>query len=126
MAQSLKIGFIPTRMYVFSLEDAFAYKNRIKEKVYEFGIDFVDIDDVADQGMLGRPGEVALLLRRCWMKKWTACFSPTAISAVEYLVAQAAKRIGKPVMIWGPRDDAHPEGEHTRDTSAGCLPRPRF
>ncbi len=121
MGENLKIGFIPTRMYVFSLEDAFIYKNRIREKISGFEIDFVDIDDVADEGMLGSPDEVEGIVKKMLREEVDGLFFPHCNFGVEYLVAEVAKKINKPVMIWGPRDEDLPEGEHVRDTQCGMF-----
>ena len=43
--KKLKLGYAPTRRFVFSAEDAFKYKVLIKEKIESFGIE-IDIVDL--------------------------------------------------------------------------------
>ncbi|UUZ85087.1 hypothetical protein LJK88_16780 [Paenibacillus sp. P26] len=50
----LKLGYAPTRRFVFSAEDAFKYKVLIKEKIESFGmgIDIVDLEGLNAEGLL--------------------------------------------------------------------------
>ncbi len=121
MDNRVKIGFVPTRMFVFSLENALSYKQKIQEKIKTYDIDFVDIDDIAVDGMLGLQEEVDKVIRKMRNENVDGLFFPHCNFGVEYLVAEVAKAINKPVLIWGPRDDAEPNGEHLRDTQCGML-----
>jgi len=41
-----KLGFVPTRRFVFSKEDAFKFKQLTLEKIKEFDIEIVDIEGI--------------------------------------------------------------------------------
>ncbi len=52
--KKFKLGYAPTRRFVFSAEDAFKYKVLIKEKIESFGmdIDIVDLEGINNEGLL--------------------------------------------------------------------------
>ena len=49
---TIKIGYAPTRRSIFSAPDARKYRGIIADKLRELGIEFVDIDDINDEGLL--------------------------------------------------------------------------
>ena len=48
----IKLGFAPTRRSIFSAPAAEEYANRTREKLKEMNVEFVDIDDIAQDGLL--------------------------------------------------------------------------
>ena len=48
----IKLGYAPTRRSIFSAPDAVKYRNLTADKLREMGVDFVDIDDINDEGLL--------------------------------------------------------------------------
>lgn len=48
----IKIGYAPTRRSIFSAPDAVKYRGLTAGRLRELGIDFVDIDDINDEGLL--------------------------------------------------------------------------
>ena len=48
----IKIGYAPTRRSIFSAPDAVKYRGLTADRLRELGIDFVDIDDINDEGLL--------------------------------------------------------------------------
>ena len=48
----IKIGYAPTRRSIFSAPDAVKYRGLTADRLKELGIDFVDITDVNDEGLL--------------------------------------------------------------------------
>ena len=48
----IKIGYAPTRRSIFSAPDAVKYRGLTADRLRELGIDFVDITDVNDEGLL--------------------------------------------------------------------------
>lgn len=62
----LKLGFAPTRRFVFSKEDAYKHKELIIEKIKSFGlnIEIVDLEGINEEGLLyDRSDEVAIVNR---------------------------------------------------------------
>lgn len=51
MNHKVKIGYAPTRRRIFSVEDALKYKKLIADKLTELGIEFVDIEDINEEGL---------------------------------------------------------------------------
>ena len=50
----IKIGYAPTRRSIFSAPDAVKYRGLTADRLRELGIDFVDITDVNEEGLLYR------------------------------------------------------------------------
>ena len=48
----VKIGYAPTRRSIFSAPDAIKYRNLTADRLRELGVDFVDIDDINEEGLL--------------------------------------------------------------------------
>ena len=49
---TITIGYAPTRRSIFSAPDARKYRKIIADKLVDLGIEFVDIDDINDEGLL--------------------------------------------------------------------------
>lgn len=120
----LKLGFAPTRRSVFSKEDAIKYKDLIKEKITSFGLDFdlIDLEGINKEGLLFDRAEEAAIINRFRKEDVDAVFFPHCNFGTEDLVAKIAKAINKPVLLWGPRDEAPLEnGMRLRDTQCGMF-----
>lgn len=48
----IKIGYAPTRRSIFSAPDAIKYRGLTAERLTELGINFVDITDINEEGLL--------------------------------------------------------------------------
>ena len=48
----IRLGFAPTRRSIFSAPAAVEYADYTREKLRKMGVDFVDIDDIAEDGLL--------------------------------------------------------------------------
>jgi hypothetical protein len=46
------VGYAPTRRRIFSVEDALKYKKLIADKLKALEIEFVDLEDLNDEGLL--------------------------------------------------------------------------
>ena len=49
---AIKLGYAPTRRSIFSAPDAIKYRGLTADRLRELGIDFVDIDDINEEGLL--------------------------------------------------------------------------
>ena len=49
---NIKLGYAPTRRSIFSAPDAVKYRGLTADRLRELGVDFVDITDVNDEGLL--------------------------------------------------------------------------
>ena len=48
----IKLGFAPTRRSIFSAPDAIKYRGLTADRLTELGIDYVDITDINEEGLL--------------------------------------------------------------------------
>ncbi|WP_263706449.1 L-fucose/L-arabinose isomerase family protein [Shouchella tritolerans] len=120
----LKLGFAPTRRFVFSKEDAYKYKELIMKKIKSFGleIEIVDLEGINEEGLLYNRSDEAAVVNRFQSEGVDALFFPHCNFGTEDLVAKIAKAVDKPVLIWGPRDEAPLEnGMRLRDTQCGIF-----
>lgn len=123
--KKLKLGYAPTRRFTFSAEDAFKYKVMIKEKIQSFGMDFelVDLEGINEEGLLYDDHIAAdRIVERFKRENVDAVFFPHCNFGTEDTVARVGKALGKPVLLWGPRDEAPLEdGMRLRDTQCGLF-----
>jgi len=123
--KKLKLGYAPTRRFVFSAEDAFRYKVLVKEMIECLGleIDIVDLKGLNSDGLLcddhTNADQIADRFRK---ENVDAVFFPHCNFGTEDSVARGGKALGKPVLLWGPRDEAPLEnGMRLRDTQCGLF-----
>jgi len=118
----IKLGVAATRRTIFSKEDAKKYKNLTSDKLKALNIDFVNIDDINEEGLLFEEGHVDKVVEKFKEEKVDALFFPHCNFGSEDLVAKVAKKMQLPVLLWGPRDDAPlPDGTRSRDTQCGLF-----
>jgi L-fucose isomerase-like protein len=113
----IKLGLAPTRRFCFSVEDAHKYKKLVEDKLREWNIDFVNIDSINEEGLLigGDDSKKAAQLFK--KENVDAVFSPHVNFGTEEVVCRMAKEVGKPFLLWGPRD----ESPRLRDTQCGLF-----
>ncbi|GAE93100.1 pentose isomerase [Gracilibacillus boraciitolerans JCM 21714] len=120
----IKLGFAPTRRFVFSKEDAYKYKELIRNQIesFELDIEIVDLEGINDEGLLYNRDEEVTVIKRFQDARVDALFFPHCNFGTEDIVARIAKEIDKPVLLWGPRDEAPLEnGMRLRDTQCGMF-----
>ena len=64
MDHKVKIGYAPTRRRIFSVADALKYKKLIADKMTALGVEFVDIEDVNEEGLLRCAEDVEPVIRK--------------------------------------------------------------
>lgn len=102
MKASIKLGFAPTRRAIFSAPAAVEYRNLTAARLRELGIDFVDIDDVNDEGLLYDDAGLEKIIAKFQREKVDGLFLPHANFGTEYECARLAKALNVPVLLWGP------------------------
>ena len=120
--KNIKLGLAPTRRFCFSVEDAHKYKKLVEKKLTEWKVDFVNIDSINEEGLLigGNDHKKAAELFK--KEKVDAVFSPHVNFGTEEVVSRMAKEVGKPFLLWGPRDEKPLEGGvRLRDTQCGLF-----
>ena len=119
------IGMVPTRRDIFPKpEDAFENKKRIMPTLKKlFGdihdVEVVDIEWLNDEGMLCESEDVPKVEKYLKDAGVDGLFLPHCNFGQEESVGKLAKAIGKPVLLWGPRDEA-PDSEGVRLTDTQC------
>jgi L-fucose isomerase-like protein len=120
--KKIKLGLAPTRRFCFSVEDAHKYKKLVEEKLKEFEIDYVNIDSINEEGLLIHREDAKKAIKLFKEKEVDAVFAPHVNFGTEEVVVHVAKEVGKPFLLWGPRDEAPlPNGQHLRDTQCGLF-----
>lgn len=118
------LGFMPTKRRFFSGEDAWKYKGMIRQKIGEITpeINIVDLEGINDSGLLASLEDVHAAVKRFQDAGVNAIFVPHCNFGCEEAVAIAAKKLGVPVLLWGPRDEAPlANGERLRDSQCGLF-----
>jgi len=117
------IGIAPSRRDVFRY--AVEVKNKmmpaLKEMFLKCGdVEIVDIDGINEEGILVDNADVKKVADLFIQKKVDAVFMPHFNFGQEEAVAKLGRAVGKPVLLWGPRDERPPEGRKT-DTQCGLF-----
>ncbi len=118
----VKLGLCPIGKFVFSHEDALRYKARIEDKLRAWGVDFVSIDGVLPDGMVRDQAHVDPVVDHFKRTGVDALFMPHCNFGTEGAVGMIGAKLGLPVLLWGPRDEAPlPDGRRLRDTLCGLF-----
>lgn len=118
----IKLGFVPTRRSIFSAPDAIKYRGLTVERLRELGVDVVDIDDVNEEGLLFDDSHIQPILEKFRAAEVDGIMLAHCNFGTEYLCARLARELGKPVLLWGPRDERpEPDGTRLRDSQCGLF-----
>lgn len=118
----IKIGFAPTRRSIFSAPDALKYRYLIEERLKELEIDFVDIKDINEEGLLYDDNDMYRIAEKFKNEKVDGLFLAHCNFGTEYECARLAKELNVPVLLWGPLDERpEPNGVRLRDTQCGLF-----
>ena len=118
----IKIGYAPTRRSIFSAPDAIKYRGLTAERLTELGIDFVDITDINEEGLLYNDEDMYKIAEKFKREKIDGLFLPHCNFGTEYECARLAKELNVPVLLWGPLDERpEPDGTRLRDTQCGLF-----
>ncbi|MCR5716856.1 MAG: L-fucose/L-arabinose isomerase family protein [Lachnospiraceae bacterium] len=118
----VKIGFAPTRRSIFSAPDAVKYANLTRDRLREMGVEFVDITDINEEGLLYDDADRIRIAEKFKKEEVAGLFIPHANFGTEYECARLAKELNVPVLLWGPRDERpEPNGMRLRDSQCGLF-----
>ncbi len=116
------LGFAPTRRSIFSAPDAVKYADLTRVRLRELEVEFVDIDDIAEDGLLHDDADRIKIGEKFKAAGVDGVFFPHGNFGTEYEVARLAKELGVPVLLWGPRDERPDEdGIRLRDSQCGLF-----
>ncbi len=118
----VKLGFCPIGKFVFSHEDALHYKALIEAKLREWQVDYVSIDGVLPDGIVRDQSHVQPVVDHFKREGIDALFMPHCNFGTEGAAGMIGAKLGVPVLLWGPRDEAPlPDGRRLRDTLCGMF-----
>lgn len=119
----IKLGYCPTRRDVFDRQVAIEFGERIKEYISQFDVEIVDICGINEENLLYSDCDIDTIIKRFQNNCIDALFFPHCNFGSENIVAQVARALNVPVLLWGPRDDAPDQitGMRTRDTQCGLF-----
>jgi L-fucose isomerase-like protein len=103
------MGLAPTRRDVFPASRKDEINKRVRELAKKYDVEIVDIDDLTEGGLLVKNSDVPKIARKFADKGVDCVFIPHANFGQEEAAAKLCAAVGKPVLLWGPRDPA-PKG----------------
>ena len=119
---SIKLGVAPTRRSIFSAPAAIEFAKKTCDRLSELGIDYVDIYDINEEGLLYNDTDMEKIAEKFQREKVDGIFVPHCNFGTEYEVARLAKKLNLPVLLWGPRDERPDEnGVRLRDSQCGLF-----
>lgn len=118
----IKLGVAPTRRSIFSAPDALKYAGLTLDRLRELGVEFVDICDINEEGLLYDDNDVKKVVEKFRAEGVSGLFLPHCNFGTEYVCARLAKELQLPVLLWGPRDERPDEnGIRLRDSQCGLF-----
>lgn len=122
MKKKVKLGLAPTRRFCFSVEDAHKYKKLVEKKLKSWEVDFINLDSINKEGLLINLADARKAAALFKKAEVDAVFAPHVNFGTEEVVATMARQVGKPFLLWGPRDEApQADGTRLRDTQCGLF-----
>lgn len=120
----IRVGYVPINRDSFPVGPAAALRDQIRAKVDELAaaipeVTIVDTGDLLKDKMLWDTADIPAIVERFREQKVDALFIPHCNFGQEEAAAKLAKEVGKPTLVWGPRDPA-PEGENFRPLDTQC------
>ncbi|MBF4803656.1 L-fucose/L-arabinose isomerase family protein [Lancefieldella rimae] len=119
---TVRIGYAPTRRSIFSAPDARKYREIIANKLSDMGVEYVDIDDINEEGLLFDEDDRLKILEKFRAAQVDGLFLPHCNFGTEFMCARLAKDLDVPVLLWGPLDERpETDGTRLRDTQCGLF-----
>ena len=119
---AVKLGLCPIGKFVFSHEDAMRYKRILEDKLHAWGVEYVNIDQAIQDGMVRDIAHVEPVVTHLKAQAVDGVFMPHCNFGTEAAVGLIGRDLGVPVLLWGPRDEAPlPDGTRLRDSLCGLL-----
>lgn len=118
----IKLGFAPTRRNLFSADAAVEFANKTRAKLDEMGVNYVDIKEVNDDGLLYDDAGLHQITAKFKAENIDGLFLANENFGTEYECARLAKQFDVPVLLWGPKDEPPAaDGSRLRDTQCGLF-----
>ena len=122
METMIRLAYCPTRRDVFSREEAIKFNESIRRAIDDFPVEIVDLEGINEEKLLYQDRDIPAIIERFCAHKVDAVFFPHCNFGSENRVAQVARALNVPVLLWGPRDDApNNDGLRSRDSQCGLF-----
>lgn len=123
MANQLPLlGLCPIGKFVFSNEDAVRFKTLLQQKLAAWGVRYVDLEGVLEDGLVKDQAHVEPVVEHFRNARIDCLFTPHCNFGTEGAVGMIAHKLGVPVLLWGPRDEAPlADGSRLRDSLCGMF-----
>jgi len=120
--QAPLLGLVPIGKFVFSHEDALVQKRKVEDLLSRMGVRYVNLDEVIPDGMVRDQRHVEPAVAHLRREGIDAVFMPHCNFGTEGACGMIGKKLGVPVLLWGPRDEGPlPDGTRLRDTLCGLF-----
>ncbi len=120
--KQVKLGLCPIGKFVFSHKDACRQKELIRKHFTDWQVNFIDLETVLPDGMVREQKHVDPVVDFFGKEKIDALFLPHCNFGTEGATGMIGKKLGVPVLLWGPRDEAPlPDGTRLRDSLCGLF-----
>ena len=124
---SIKLGFAPTRREMnsskaFNVDEANKYKKIVEDWLKKQDVDYVNLDFLNKEGLLYNKFDADIAAKQFINEDVDALFVPHCNFGAEDAMARLAKKLNKPVLVWGPQDDPPAaDGSRLRDSQCGIF-----
>ncbi len=116
------LGLCPIGKFVFSNADAVRFKGLLQDRLRQWEVPFEDLDGVLEDGLVKDQSHVDAAVAHFRQAGVEALFMPHCNFGTEGAVGMIARKLGLPVLLWGPRDEAPlPDGTRLRDSLCGLF-----
>lgn len=116
------LGLCPIGKFVFSHDDAMRWKRELQAALGAWGIEYVDLDGVIEDGMIRDQAHTAAAVAHFRRHDINALFMPHCNFGTEGAAGIIGRDVGVPLLLWGPRDEApQPDGTRLRDSLCGMF-----
>ena len=120
----ITIGLMPTRRPVFKIETAREEYDIIipiiRKQMTKY-VNFVDIDDICEQGMAAFQADIPKVADKFRAAKIDALFIPFCDFGCEEVVVGVAKQFMLPTLVWGTRDKFSTFEKRQKETQCGLF-----
>ena len=118
----MKLAYCPIGKFVFSHSEALRYKLALHEMLERLNIPFCSLEGVLPDGIVRSQSDVNTVVEHFRKENVQGVFMPHCNFGTEGAVGHIASKLGVPVLLWGPRDEAPlADGTRLRDSLCGLL-----
>jgi L-fucose isomerase-like protein len=122
MEKQITLGFAPTQRAIFDKTEALKIKKTIEDKIRTYDVRIETLEGITGDGLLNRPLDADKVAGAFVDKGVDAVFFPHCDFGEEAAIARVGKKLGKPVLMWAPRDEApRADGSRQRDSQCGIF-----